>query len=76
MGCGFNAGGGFQVAIPVEENGRKFCEEGRKNIECAEIRELFAALAFRRSRKRKFKTLRAQLSLNRRLARCGTWKTR
>lgn len=62
MGYGFNAGEVFKVAIQIEENGRKFYEESRKNIESAEIRALFADLALQEiEHKRKFETLRAQL---------------
>ncbi len=35
MGYGFNVGEVFKVAIQIEENGRKFYEESRKNIEGA-----------------------------------------
>ncbi len=62
MGYGFNAGEVFKVAIQIEENGRKFYEESRKNIESAEIRALFADLALQEiGHKTKFETLRAQL---------------
>ncbi|HIJ77503.1 MAG TPA: ferritin family protein [Deltaproteobacteria bacterium] len=62
MGYGFNAGEVFKVAIQIEENGRVFYEESRKNIKSAEIRALFADLALQEiEHKRKFETLRAQL---------------
>ena len=62
MGYGFNAGEVFKVAIQIEENGRKFYEESRKNIKSAEIRALFADLALQEiGHKRKFETLLAQL---------------
>jgi rubrerythrin len=62
MGYGFNAGEVFRVAIEIEENGRKFYEESRKNIESAEVRALFADLALQEiEHKRKFETLLAQL---------------
>ncbi len=62
MGYRFNAGEVFKVAVQIEENGRKFYEESRKNIESAEIRALFADLAPQEiEHKRKFETLLAQL---------------
>ncbi len=62
MGYGFNAGEVFKVAIQIEENGRVFYEESRKNIESPEIRALFGDLAMQEiEHKRKFETLRAQL---------------
>jgi rubrerythrin len=62
MSYGFNAGEVFRVAIEIEENGRKFYEESRKNIESAEVRALFADLALQEiEHKKKFEALRAQL---------------
>ena len=53
---------GFQVAIPVEENGRKFYEESQKIIESAQVKALFAELAQQEiEHKKKFESLQAQL---------------
>ena len=62
MTYGFNAGEVFKVAVQIEENGRKFYEEIRQNIEGDEIKELFADLALQEvEHKSKFEMLLAQL---------------
>ena len=62
MGYGFNAGEVFEVAIQIEENGRKFYEESQKLIESVQVKALFADLAQQEiEHKKKFETLRAQL---------------
>jgi rubrerythrin len=62
MSYGFNAGEVFKVAVQIEENGRRFYEESRENIEIAEVKELFSDLAQQEiDHKRKFETLLGQL---------------
>jgi len=45
MVYGFNAAEVFQVAIDVEENGRKFYEKAQELFEDAAVKEIFKALA-------------------------------
>ncbi len=62
MSYGFNAGEVFKVAIQIEENGKKFYEESQKNIENADVRNLFADLAQQEiDHKKRFEALKAQL---------------
>jgi len=62
MSYSFNAGEVFKVAIQIEENGRRFYEESRKNIESTEVKDLFADLELQEiEHKKKFEALRAQL---------------
>ena len=69
MGYGFNAAEVFRVAIEVEENGRRFYEESRKNIESAEIKELLYDLSQQEiAHKRKFETLLAELPCESKIA--------
>ncbi|HYA42643.1 MAG TPA: ferritin family protein [Syntrophobacteraceae bacterium] len=69
VGYGFNAAEVFRVAIQVEENGRRFYEESRKNIESAEIKELLYDLSQQEiAHKTKFETLLAELPCESKIA--------
>ena len=62
MSYGFNASEVFRIAVQIEENGRRFYEEGRKIVDDPSIRALFEDLAIQEvEHKKKFETLMAQL---------------
>lgn len=62
MGYGFNAAEVFRMAVQIEENGRRFYEEGQKIVDDPSIRALFEDLAAQEvEHKKKFETLMAQL---------------
>jgi len=76
MGYGFNAGEVFEVAIQIEENGRKFYEESQKLIESVRVKALFADLAQQEiEHKKNSKPSGRSFLPKRRSIRCGTLKT-
>jgi rubrerythrin len=59
---GFNASELFQVAIDIEENGRRFYEKAKDLIKSPEVKSLFAMLAKEEvAHKALFASLKAQL---------------
>lgn len=59
----FNAAEVFNIAIEIEENGRKFYESAQKIVDDAGVRKLFEELAAQEiSHKARFEALKAQLS--------------
>lgn len=62
MSYGFNAAEVFRIAVQIEENGRRFYEEGQKIVKEPAIRALFQELAIQEvEHKKRFETLMAQL---------------
>jgi len=62
MSYGFNAAEVFRIAVEIEENGRRFYEEGQKIVENPAIQALFHELAVQEvEHKKRFQTLMDQL---------------
>lgn len=62
MSYAFNAAEVYKVAVQIEENGKRFYEESRKNIDSPEVKKLFAELAVQEiEHKQKFESLLANL---------------
>lgn len=62
MSYGFNAAEVFKIAIQIEENGKKFYEEGLKVISDPGVQALFKDLALQEvGHKERFQTLLSQL---------------
>jgi rubrerythrin len=58
----FNAAEVFQVAVQIEENGRRFYQEGLKHIDDPEVKRLFEELAREEvEHKKKFESILAEL---------------
>ena len=58
----FNAAEVFQVAVQIEENGRRFYQEGLKQIDDPEVKRLFEELAREEvEHRKKFESLLAEL---------------
>jgi rubrerythrin len=58
----FNAGEVFDIAIKIEENGKRFYDRGRELINDHEVQKLFEELAGEEAKhKEKFETLKSQL---------------
>jgi rubrerythrin len=62
MSYGFNAAEVFKIAVQIEENGKRFYEEGRKIVKEPAINALFEELEGQEiEHKKKFETLLTQL---------------
>lgn len=62
MSYNFNAAEVFNVAIQIEENGKRFYEESQANIDVPEVKRLFSDLAQQEvGHKKRFEELKAQL---------------
>lgn len=69
MGYNFNAAEVFNIAIKIEENGKKFYEESQKSIDNPEVKKLFNELAQQEiDHKHRFESLMAQLPADSSLA--------
>jgi rubrerythrin len=61
----FNAAEVFDIAIKIEENGKKFYDRGREIIKDPNVQELFQELAQEEIKhKEKFKTLKSELPVS------------
>jgi rubrerythrin len=59
---GFNAAEVFDIAIAIEENGKKFYEQAQGLVDDLVVKKLFAELAIQEvEHKKKFESLKAQL---------------
>ena len=62
MMFGFNAAEVFEIAIAIEENGKKFYEQAQGLVDDLAVKKLFAELAVQEvEHKKKFESLKAQL---------------
>jgi rubrerythrin len=58
----FNAAEVFDIAIKIEENGKRFYDRGREIVKDPEVQKLFAELSLEETKhKEKFATLKGQL---------------
>jgi rubrerythrin len=59
---GFNASEVFEIAIAIEENGKRFYEEAQGLVDDVAVKKLFEELALQEvEHKKKFESLKAQL---------------
>jgi rubrerythrin len=59
---GFNAAEVFEIAIAIEENGKRFYEQAQGLVDDLAVKKLFAELAIQEvEHKKKFESLKAQL---------------